>query len=309
MIFVAAVGIGLSARLGRPPWGVAIVLLAIAVPRRCSSSVSASPPASSSSPRASGWSRPHGRLACRRPRARRGGRRRPRCGSSSRRRRRTEQLGCRLEELGSYSTPAGRSASAMSGRPTTTGFGSREAHDGPARAPRAGARYWRASTLDAFEGRRWVEYLFPLRFDAPRGRLPVEALLPPSARDETGWCGSRSRWSVVQQSAARGEHTRCARVVIVGPRVVPAAASSATGRASHPASATRSGSHVPRPQPRNLAASRPRYPEETARYLTLSAGQLPPFGASSCDEGVSGVLSSPYHKNLLPYRAVAAGAA
>jgi hypothetical protein len=52
-------------------------------------------------------------------------------------------------------------------------------------APRR-ALYWRASTLDTFIADRWIENLYPISLGPPRGRLPVDPLLPKAARDRSG---------------------------------------------------------------------------------------------------------------------------
>ena len=308
VIFVAAVGIGLSARVGRQLWGVAIVLLAVAVPatvleQRVGFSSGIVVLASCL------WlvAGARGRLARGDGRA--------------------LVVGGAVVLVAAAAAGAGGAPSSSAvdwknwdlyshargqvgvGYVWAANYNGIRFPEKPTTVLRVrasgGARYWRASTLDAFEGRRWVEYLFPLRFDAPRGRLPVEALLPAAARDVTGWVrqqvevvGLRSNRLPAASTPVALESSSLARVSFLGGGVLGYREGVAPGQRYTV------WSHVARPQPAQLAASRPRYPEETARYLTLGGGQLPPFGVPSRDEGVSGVLSSPYHKNLLPYRAV-----
>ena len=225
VIFVAAVGIGLSARLGRPLWGVAIVLLAVAVPatvleQRVGFSSGIVVLASCL------WL-----VAAARGRFARGD--------------------GRALVVGGAVVLVAAAAAGAGGAPSSSavdwknwdlyshargqvGVGlclggqlqrdslPREAHDGPARA-----RLGRSALLARLHSRR-------LRRQA-LGRVPLPAALRRSTgtapgrsfaprvgarRNPLGAAAGRGR-RLAQQSVARGEHARCARVIIAGPRVVP----------------------------------------------------------------------------------------
>jgi transglutaminase-like putative cysteine protease len=167
------------------------------------------------------------------------------------------------------------------------------------------AAYWRASTLDAFDGTRWREYLYAVSVDAPRGRLPVDPLLPASAYDLRRWVRQQ-----VEIAALRSN-----RLPAVGTPVSIASSSFRQvaylsggvigyGAGLTPGQRYTVWSYAPRPRPQQLAASPARYPRQVDRYLTLSGAQLPAFGSSSHDAVVDERLGPPYHRDLVPYRAV-----
>ena len=243
------------------------------------SSVSASPPASSSSPRASGWSRPHVVVS----RAATAARSSWGAPSSSprqqrRRRRRTEQLGCRLEELGSLlpRPRAGRRRLRLGGQLQRDPL-PREAHDGPARA-----RLGRSALLARLDPgclRRQALGRVPLPAALRRstGTAPGRSFAPASARDETGWVrqqvevvGLRSNRLPAASTPVALESSSLARVSFLGGGVLGYRGGRRTRPALHglePCATTAAGA---------TRCVAPRYPEETARYLTLSGGQLPP---------------------------------
>jgi hypothetical protein len=167
------------------------------------------------------------------------------------------------------------------------------------------ASYWRASTLDAFDGGRWKEYLYAVGVRAPRGRLPVDPLLPARAYDERHWdrqqveiAALRSNRLPVAASPVALDSSSFTQVSYLGGGVIGYGAGLAPGQRYTV------WSYAPRPSAEQLRGSRPRYPEYVDRYLTLSSAQLPPFGTASHDVTVASRISSPYHVDLLPYRAV-----
>jgi TgpA N-terminal domain len=165
--------------------------------------------------------------------------------------------------------------------------------------------YWRASTLDAFDGTRWKEYLYAVSVRPPRGRLPVDPLLPARAYDERRWvrqqieiAALRSNRLPAAASPVALDSSSFAQVSYLGGGVV------AYGAGLKPGQRYTVWSYAPRPSVDQLLKSRARYPEYVDRYLTVSGAQLPPFGASRHDAAVAAQISSPYHPDLIPYRAV-----
>jgi transglutaminase-like putative cysteine protease len=167
------------------------------------------------------------------------------------------------------------------------------------------AAYWRASTLDAFDGTRWREYLYALSVHAPRGRLPVDPLLPAAAYDERRWVRQQVEIAALRSNRlpAAGTPVSIAsssfpQVAYLGGGVIGYGAGLAPGQRYTV------WSYAPRPRPQQLAASAARYPRNVDRYLTLSGAQLPVFGSPSHDAVVDARLGAPYHDDLVPYRAV-----
>jgi hypothetical protein len=167
------------------------------------------------------------------------------------------------------------------------------------------ASYWRASTLDAFDGVRWKEYLYAVSVRTPRGRLPVDPLLPARAYDERRWvrqqveiASLRSNRLPAAASPVALDSSSFGQVSYLGGGVV------AYGAGLKPGQRYTVWSYVPRPSVDELRRSRARYPEYVERYLTLSGALLPSFGAPGHDAAVESQISSPYHLDLPPYRAV-----
>jgi len=167
------------------------------------------------------------------------------------------------------------------------------------------ASYWRASTLDAFDGVRWKEYLYAVSVGSPRGRLPVDPLLPTRAYDDRRWvrqqfeiAALRSNRLPAAASPVALDSSSFARVSYLGGGVV------AYGAGLKPGQRYTVWSYAPRPRADELRRSRPRYPRYVDRYLTLSGALLPPFGTPGRDETVASRISSSYHADLVPYRAV-----
>jgi transglutaminase-like putative cysteine protease len=167
------------------------------------------------------------------------------------------------------------------------------------------AYYWRASTLDDFDGVRWREYLYPLGIRRPQGRLPLDALLPAAAYAKRRWVKQE-----VEIVALRSDRLPAASTPV-------ALASSSFGQVAllsggvlgyanglKPGQRYTVWSFAPHPGPAQLRASRATYPENVDRYLTISGANLPGYGVSDRNSIVDGLISSRYHTDLAVYRPV-----
>jgi transglutaminase-like putative cysteine protease len=167
------------------------------------------------------------------------------------------------------------------------------------------AYYWRASTLDNFDGVRWSEYLYPLGIRAPQGRLPVDALLPAAAYAKRRWVKQE-----VEIVALRSDRLPAASTPVAltssSFRQVVLLSGGVLGYANglEPGQRYTVWSYAPHPGPDQLRESRAAYPENVDRYLTLSGANLPAYGAVSRNAVVDGLLSSRYHTDLAAYRPV-----
>ena len=61
-------------------------------------------------------------------------------------------------------------------------------------------------------------------------------------------------------------------------------------------------SYAPRPTPRALAASKPRYPDEAGRYLELGRARFPGFGVSAREREVDRYFTDDRYQPLWAYR-------
>jgi transglutaminase-like putative cysteine protease len=167
------------------------------------------------------------------------------------------------------------------------------------------AAYWRASTLDVFDGTRWREYLYAVSVGLPRGRLPVDPLLPATANDERRWVRQQVEIAALRSNRLPAAGSPVSLVSSSFPQVAYLGGGViGYGAGLTPGQRYTVWSYAPRPRPQQLAASPPRYPRNVDRYLTLSGAQLPVFGSSSHDAVVDERLGPPYHEDLVPYRAV-----
>jgi hypothetical protein len=144
--------------------------------------------------------------------------------------------------------------------------------------------YWRATTLDTFNGERWVEDLRsaqPSIFDGRTDLTANDASYPAAARDPARW-----RRAEIDIEALADDH-------LVAPSVPVAYASGldsvtyARGGIGIVAGGLHRGvqydvwSYSPQPTPKQLAASKAEYPPQLLRYLDVVNGiAAPPFGTS-----------------------------
>jgi transglutaminase-like putative cysteine protease len=170
-------------------------------------------------------------------------------------------------------------------------------------APRR-ALYWRASTLDTFIADRWIENLYPVSLGPPRGRLPVDPLLPKAARKRSGWfeqeveiAGLRDDHVVAASSpvALESDHDR-AFFLSDGVVEVP--------KGLREGDRYRVWSYVPQPSPRKLLLSKPVYPPGVSRFLQLGRARMPDFRAPGRDQAVDRLLADERYVALAPYGGV-----
>lgn len=172
------------------------------------------------------------------------------------------------------------------------------------KAPRR-ALYWRASTLDTFVGDRWIENLFPIELGPATGELPLDPLLPAAARDRSGWVKQE-----VEIAALRDDHVIAAsspvalesrdldRLFFLTDGVVRAP------RGLDEGDRYTVWSYVPQPSPRELVASKPRYPPGTERYLELGRARMPPFRRPGREREIDRLLADEQYVALAAYARV-----
>jgi protein-glutamine gamma-glutamyltransferase len=168
--------------------------------------------------------------------------------------------------------------------------------------------YWRATTLDEFDGKNWFEYAVPVGPTVANGRyeLTDDSELPGAARD-------RSRWvkQEVTVEALHDNHLTGASVPVAYDPGSLGTEYAAGGLARLPASTLSPGnrytvwSYEPHPSPRQLARLiKPHYPElvkDLDLRVTANAS-VPPFGASGREVRVEAVFDQ--SSGAAPYRAV-----
>ena len=147
------------------------------------------------------------------------------------------------------------------------------------RAP-ARAEYWRMSTLETFTDDRWIEHLYPEALSQASRRLPPDALAPQRDARPGSWL--RQEVTVVglddpripaATEPARIDGAAVGRVAFMQGGVMLAHASLRSG------DEYTVWSYAPRPTPRALAASPPRYPDAVDRYVRLESARFPWFDA------------------------------
>ncbi len=172
------------------------------------------------------------------------------------------------------------------------------------RAPKR-AEYWRVSTLETFAADRWIENLYPVDIGAPRRRLPRDPLVPNRDAKPGQWLrqtvtveGLEDDRVAAASQPARVDGESLGRVSFLDGGVMRA------GRTIRRGAEYTVWSYAPRPTPRALAASRPRYPAETGRYLELGRARFPGYGASQRERAVDRVFRDERYQPLWPYRAL-----
>ena len=171
------------------------------------------------------------------------------------------------------------------------------------RGPRL-ARYWRASTLDLFTADRWIESLYPVVSSPPTRRLPDDPLLPEQLGTE----------DLIKQTVevvaldddhlvAAGQPVRLQSETL--DRVFFFSGGVMRVQRGVPRGARYTvWSYAPRPSPRELLASRPRYPAEVQRFLDLDRSRLPGFGVPRRASVVDRILTDDRYLAIRPYRAL-----
>jgi transglutaminase-like putative cysteine protease len=170
------------------------------------------------------------------------------------------------------------------------------------RAPKE-AQYWRVSTLETFDGDRWIENLYPVAMGGPQRRLPPDPLVPHRDDDKRGLLRQFVTVEGLAESrvAAAGEPAR-----IYGPSLGRLSyLEGGVMRATRP---IRRGaeyavwSYAPRPTPRDLARSPARYPPAADRYLGLGRTRSPGYGVPGREAAVDRIFNNDLYLQLRPYR-------
>ena len=154
--------------------------------------------------------------------------------------------------------------------------------------------YWRATTLDTYDGQRWVEDLRALTDGSGAVSALGDPLFPRRGRDPRGWLRAQ-----VTIRALRDRHLPAPSMPVrYDAPSVPLLQLFAGGVVTAPEVPRRDtaysvSSFAPRPTPAQLAASRPSFAAPTGRYLELVPGILsPPWGSPGRAGEVRALLST-----------------
>ena len=156
--------------------------------------------------------------------------------------------------------------------------------------------YWRATTLDQFDGRNWFEDTIPLtpvRVDG-RDELAAGVEVPRAARDSSTWVRQD-----VRVAALRDAHLIGASIPVAYDPGSQRTEYYEGGLARLPENELSSGDHYsvwsyePRPTPRQLARLKPDYPAlVVAQDLSVGPGvSVLPFGARGHERSVADVFA------------------
>ena len=169
------------------------------------------------------------------------------------------------------------------------------------RAPKR-AEYWRISTLETFAADRWIENLYPVDVGPPRRRLPLDPLVPRRDADPRDWLrqvvtveGLEDDRVAAASQPARVEGQSLGRLSYLAGGVMRAGSNVRRG------TEYTVWSYAPRPTPRALAASRPRYPAATGRYLELGRARFAGFGAPGRERDVDRLFRDERYQPLWAY--------
>ena len=170
------------------------------------------------------------------------------------------------------------------------------------RAPKR-AEYWRVSTLETFAADRWIENLYPVDIDNARRRLPADPLVPRRDAQPGSWLrqvvtveGLEDDRVAAAGQPARVDGPSLGRLSYLAGGVMRA------GRTIRRGTQYTVWSYSPRPTPRALAASKPRYPEEAGRYLELGRARFPGYGAEGRVRSVDRLFTDDRYQPLWAYR-------
>ena len=170
------------------------------------------------------------------------------------------------------------------------------------RAP-ARAEYWRMSTLETFAGDRWIENLFPTDLGQARRSLPADPLVPRRDARPGAWLEQKVTVEGLEDTRvpaaaepARIDGPELGNVSFLGGGVIVA------HRPLRRGTRYTVWSYAPRPTPRALAASPPRYPASAGRYLEVGRARFPGYGASGREKHVDRVFRDELYQPLWAYR-------
>jgi transglutaminase-like putative cysteine protease len=170
------------------------------------------------------------------------------------------------------------------------------------RGPKRGL-YWRATTLDRFDGDRWFENLTPLTTGIARGGLVADPLLPRRALNRRTTIRQD-----VEVGALKDVHLIGAAqpVRLVAPRfggVVQYSGGVVTvGRGLRRGQEYTIWSYAPRPEPADLVALRANYPPALDRFFELGRTRVDPFGTPGRGAKIDALFRDERYLALWPYR-------
>jgi transglutaminase-like putative cysteine protease len=153
--------------------------------------------------------------------------------------------------------------------------------------------YWRATTLDVFDGFGWREDVDQLVADAPRS---IDRLLPPQAQNRRRWIEQE-----VRIAALRDTHLVAASAPVdweweedaLGPIVFGEGGVAIAPEGVSRDQSYRVWSYAPQPSPRQLARVQPDYPPEleVGGFLNVLPGAAAPFfGAPDREARMAGLF-------------------
>jgi transglutaminase-like putative cysteine protease len=170
------------------------------------------------------------------------------------------------------------------------------------RAPKR-AEYWRVSTLETFAADRWIENLYPIDIGGPRRTLPADPLVPRRDATPGSWLrqvvtveGLEDDRIAAASQPARVDGASLGRLSFLAGGVMRAGSTVRRG------TEYTVWSYAPRPTPRALAASKPRYPADSGRYLELGRARFPGFGATGRVGRIDRLFADERYQPLWAYR-------
>ncbi len=164
------------------------------------------------------------------------------------------------------------------------------------------AHYWRASTLDLFTADRWLENLYPIVTSTPSRPLPADPLLPAKRR-----AGDLVRQAVEVAALADDHLVATGQPLRLQSDVVDTVFFLSGGVMRVSRTLPRGTkytvwSYAPRPSPRELLRSRPRYPAALERYLAFDRTVLPGFGEPGRAAVLNRILKDSLYRSVWDYR-------
>lgn len=168
-------------------------------------------------------------------------------------------------------------------------------------APRR-SLYWRATTLDAFTGDRWIEALYATGMSDAEGPLPRDPLLPAGAAARAGWVEQKVdvRALVDDHVVAAGQPMEIAGGADRRIRQMSSGVMLAAGGLRQMRRYT-VWSYAPAPTPAALVRSRPTYPDSLARYLDVGRSIVPPFRAPRRAAAMAAIFDDERYVQTWPY--------
>jgi transglutaminase-like putative cysteine protease len=170
------------------------------------------------------------------------------------------------------------------------------------RAP-ARAEYWRMSTLETFSDDRWIENLFPTDIGEARRRLPSDPLVPRRDARPGAWLEQKVTIEGLEDTRvpaaaepARVDGPELGNVSFLSGGVILA------HRPLERGTQYTVWSYAPRPTPRTLASSPPRYPASAGRYLEMGRARFPGYGVRGRVAKVDRLFRNDLYLPLWAYR-------